>query len=446
VKHTARIAAATGLALAFMGLGSLGLFLADRTEPPPALPRRSSAALLGPTAGGRALDRTISSLQVRLRAKGDDWRTHADLGLAYLQKGRLTADPTWYTKAEGVLSHSLSLNESENSRAVLGMGVLSLARHEFSEALEWGRQAKALDPYESQANGVIGDALVELGRYGEAVGAFQEMVDLRPDLSSYARVSYARELHGDVPGAIAAMREALAASGGVPEDAAWVASQLGDLYLSNGRVARAEREYRRGAYLAPDYVVPQVGLAKVAAFRGRLDEATMMLAGVVDRYPAPEFVILLGDLYGAVGRESEAGEQYELVQAIQQLYQDNGVNTDLEVALFNADHGVGLEGAVRRARAEFRRRRSIHSADVLSWTLYGTGRYREAARYAKQALRLGTRDPLLHFHAGMIAFRLGDREEATDHLSAALAINPNFSFLHRDVAVSTLARARRPGQ
>jgi tetratricopeptide (TPR) repeat protein len=442
VRRAGRAAAAAGLALALVGLGGLGLFMADRTEAPPALSARTSAALSGPTGGGKALDRTVASLQGRLRANPDDWRSHADLGLAYLQKGRLTADPSWYTKADGVLVRSLSLNQEENSRAVLGMGVLSLARHEFAEALAWGRQARSLDPYDAEARGVIGDALVELGRYGEAVQAFQEMIDLRPDLSSYARVSYARELHGDISGAIGAMTEAFAASGGVPEDAAWVASQLGDLYLGAGRVARAEREYRRGAYLAPAYVLPQVGLAKVAAMRGDVDQATEKLAGVVDRYPAPEFVILLGDLYGAAGRQSEADAQYELVRAMQQLYQDNGVNTDLEVALFNADHGVGLEAALDSARAEYRRRQSIHAADALAWTLYRTGRYQEAARFSRESLRLGTRDPLLHFHAGMIAFRLGARAGAEQHLSEALAINPNFSFLHRDVAERTLERTR----
>jgi tetratricopeptide (TPR) repeat protein len=442
MRRTARAGAAAGLALALLGLGSLGLFTDDRTQAPPVVSRRTPGALLGPSGGGRTLDRIIASLQERLRENDDDGRSYADLGLAYLQKGRLTADPNWYTKADGVLSRSLALESSANSSAVLGMGILSLARHEFAEALEWGQQAKALDPHDAHARGVVGDALVELGRYGEAVRAFQGMVDLRPDLGSYARVSYARELHGDVSGAIGAMSEALAAAGGVPEDAAWVASQLGDLYLGSGRVTRAEREYRRGAHLAPEYVLPQVGLAKVAAIRGDIDEAAHGLAGVVDRYPAPEFVILLGDLYAAAGLEADSDQQYELVRAMQQLYRDNGVNTDLEMALFDADHGVGLDGALDRARAEYGRRQSIHSADALAWTLYATGQYGEAARFAREALRLGTRDPLLHFHAGMIAFRLGNRAAAERHLSSALAINPNFSFLHRDDAARTLDMAR----
>jgi hypothetical protein len=59
----------------------------------------------------------------------------------------------------------------------------------------------ALDDFNANAHGVMGDALVELGRYDEAFVQIQRMVDLRPDLSSYARVSYARELQGDVVGA-----------------------------------------------------------------------------------------------------------------------------------------------------------------------------------------------------------------------------------------------------
>jgi tetratricopeptide (TPR) repeat protein len=443
VRRAAKATAAAGLALVLVGLGGLGLFTGERKGLPPAVSTRTSAALLGPTGGGKSLDRTIAALQAQLRDHAGDWRSHADLGLAYLQKGRLTADPSWYTKSEGVLGRSLSLNGEENAGAVLGMGMLSLARHEFTEALEWGRRARVVDPYAAEARGVIGDALVELGRYDEAVRAFQEMVDLRPDLGSYARVSYARQLHGDVSGAIEAMTEALAASGGAREDTAWLASQLGDLYLGAGRVARAEREYRRGAYLAPEYVLPQVGLARVAAVRGNLAEATGKLTDVVDRYPAPEFVILLGDLYSVAGRRHEAEAQYELVRAMQRLYRDNGVNTDLEMALFDADHGIGLETALERARAEYGRRPSIHAADALGWTLFRAGQYREAARYAGEALRLGTRDPLLHFHAGMIAFRLGDRGRAERHLSEALSINPNFSFLHREVAERTLERARR---
>jgi tetratricopeptide (TPR) repeat protein len=440
VKRAARVTTAAGLGLALFGLGGLGLFNTEPDPSGPPLSTRTLESLLGAGGGGRTLDRTIAALQARVRGNGDDWRSLADLGVAYLQKARLTADPSWYTKAEGALSGSLTVSSRVNPRATLGMGVLNLARHDFSEALEWGRRASALDPYDASARGVIGDALAELGRYDDAVRAFQKMVDLRPDLGSYARVSYARELHGDVSGAIQAMNQALEAAGGDPEDAAWVAYQLGDLYLGSGRIGRAEKEYRRGAHLAVDHVLPRAGLAKVAASRGRLDEAARILTGVVDRHPAPEFVILLGDLHAAAGRHDDADEQYQLVRAMQRLYRANGVNADLEMALFDADHGIHLERALERARAEYRRRPSIYAADALAWTLSAVGRHREAAGYARAALRLGTRNALFHFHAGMIAFRLRQPADAEDHLSTALEIHPDFSFLHRDVAARTLHR------
>jgi tetratricopeptide (TPR) repeat protein len=440
MNRAARAAIAAGLAMALLGLGGLGLFKARPNASPPALSPRTVGSLLGPAGGGRTLDRTIAALQSRLRGDGDDWRSFADLGVAYLQKGRMTADPGWYTKAEGVLVRSLSLNSRGNPRATLGMGVLSLARHDFNQALAWGRRARALDPYDSSALGVIGDALLELGRYKEAIQAFQTMVDLRPDVGSYARVSYVRELHGDVEGAIQAMTQALDAAGGSPEDAAWVAYQLGDLYLGSGRVDAAEREYRRGAHLAPGHVLPRAGLGKVAASRGRLDEAIEILSGVVDRYAAPEFVILLGDLHAAAGRHADADEQYDLVRAMQRLYRANGVNADLEMAIFDADHRIDLKGALEKARTEYRRRPSIHAADVLAWTLSTVGRHGEAARYAEAALRLGTRNALFHFHAGMIAFRLGRRAQAEEHLSTALQINPDFSFVHRRVVTRILDR------
>jgi tetratricopeptide (TPR) repeat protein len=445
VNRAARAATVTGLALALLGLGGLGLFKAQPNPPLPAFSPPTVGSLLGPAGGGRTLDRTITALQSRLRGNGDDWRSFADLGVAYLQKARLTADPGWYTKAEGVLSRSLNLSSRGNPRATLGMGVLSLARHDFNEALTWGRRARALDPHDSSALGVIGDALLELGRYEEAIHAFQGMVDLRPDVGSYARVSYVRELHGDVEGAIDAMTQALEAAGGSPEDAAWAAYQLGDLYLGSGRVARAEREYRRGAHLAPDHVLPNAGLAKVAASRGRLEEAIRLLTDVVDRYAAPEFVILLGDLHASAGHPDDADEQYDLVRAMQRLYRANGVNADLEMAIFDADHRIGLRGALEKARTEYRRRPSIHAADVLAWTLSTVGRHREAAGYAEAALRLGTRNALFHFHAGMIAFRLGRRAQAEEHLSTALEINPDFSFVHGKVAARVLDRLRKVG-
>ena len=121
------------------------------------------------------------------------------LGQAYLQKARETGDPGYYPKAEALFQQALA-SEGDDVDAIVGLGTLALARHQFAVALDWGEQARALAPYHAAAYGVIGDAQVELGRYDEAIETVQAMVDLRPDLSSYSRVSYLRELMGDREG------------------------------------------------------------------------------------------------------------------------------------------------------------------------------------------------------------------------------------------------------
>ena len=328
---------------------------------------------------------------------------------------------------------SLEIKNSDNFEAFLGLGVLANARHDFTQGLEWGRKAALANPSNAQARAVSGDALTELGRYGEAIDILQEMVDLRPSMSAYARVSYARELHGDVSGARRAMEMALD-SAGSSTDGAWAAYQLGELHFNNGRVAEAEHEYRRALYLAPGYAPARAGLAKVMAAQGRAGEAIATLKPATTRYPSPELVILLGDLYRLDGRDQQAQRQYALVQAIQRLYRANGVNNDLELSLFNSDHGIDLGGALRLAQAEYSRRQSVHVADALAWALYANARFSEARRYSGEALRLGTRNALFHFHAGMIELELNHRAQARVHLRKALDVNPHFSFFHAATA------------
>jgi tetratricopeptide (TPR) repeat protein len=138
--------------------------------------------------------------------------------------------------------------------------------------------------------------------------------------------------------------------------------------------------------------------------------------------------VALGDLYEATGQLDQARQQYALVGAMQQLHASAGVDVDLELALFNLDHGIDLAASLDRARAAYGRRPSVHAADVLAWALYQNGRYAEAARLSHEALRLGTRDALMYFHAGLIADALNDPPVARQYLEQALSINPYFSI------------------
>jgi len=294
-------------------------------------------------------------------------------------------------------------------------------------ALAWALQARAVNQYNASAFGVMGDALVELGRYGEAFAALQRMMDLRPDVSSYARASYAWELRGDGADATKALQLALDAAS-TPSDAAFATYYLGELSWNEGRVAEASRFYRQAVERDADFVPGYQGLAKVEAAAGRLPSAISMYENVVDRLPLPQYVIELADLYGLAGEQRRASQEYALVRAQEEIFRANGVNMDVETALFDADHGVELQSGLAAARREYARRKSVFVADALAWSLYANGRPELALPYAEQALRLGTKNALFYFHKGMIERALGRRGEARRDFEQALSINSYFSF------------------
>ena len=382
-------------------------------------------------ASGSAL---IPQLQQQVRANPTGVVGLGLLGLAYQQRARETGDPSYYTKSEGVLHRALRYSP-DDLVATGGLGALALSRHRFREALTLGQRAVALSPSTARGYGIVGDALVELGRYRAAFAAFDRMASLKPSLSSYARVSYARELLGDVGGAAHAMRLAIDAAAGQPEALAWSQTQLGKLFWSQGRVAASERQYRSALAVRPGYVYAFDGLAQVEAARGRIRSAIAYEQRAVDAIPLLQFVASLGDLERLAGNENAARRQYALIGAIRRLLRANGVRTDLETALFDVDHAVRLPRALSLARAARAERPSIDGDDVLAWALARTGHCAEALHYSMRSLRLGTHDAVKFFHRGMVERCLGNSAVAKTWFRRALALNPHFSLLWAPVAV-----------
>jgi len=394
---------------------------------------QASSVLDNPAAlVGASTDTRIGAFQALVRAHPRDSRGYGFLADAYLQKVRETGDASYYTRAGAVLATALRLNPRDPA-AVTEMGVLALARHDFSAGLRYGEEARRLAPYVIKPLGVIVDADVELGRYAAARRWLRLMVDAQPNLSSYARVSYWRELHGNLPGAIRAMQLALSAGGQAPENVAYVQTLLGNLYFTVGRLGAARHAYEMALARFPDYVPASAGIASIDAARRRFAPAIARYRDAVSRLPLPQYVVALGETELAAGRRAAARRDFGLIGAEEKLLQANGVNTDVDLALFEASHGSPAR-AVLLARRAWAEAPSVRSADALGWALTRAGRPAAGLRWARRALALGSRDPMFLVHAGLSAQAAGHASEARAYLSESLALNPRFSSLYAPIA------------
>ena len=253
------------------------------------------------------------------------------------------------------------------------------------------------------------------------------MVRLKPGVSSYARIAYARELLGRLDAARAALLLARDAAADEPEPLAWTDTQLGKLELGRGRLNAAATHLRSALRTLPGYVYALDALAQVEVARGRLARAATLERRAVETIPLPQFVGLYADLLKATGHMRAARLQYATEDGIRRLLAANGVRTDLETALFDVDHGIRLQGSLALARRAQLERPSIDGDDVLAWALARNGRCGEALHYSQRALRLGTKDAAKLFHRAVIERCLG--HDPRPWARRAAALNPRFSIL-----------------
>ena len=397
-----------------------------------------AAALVAGTAGAGAQDRATDQLvkfhQSRVAADPDDPLAHNRLAAAYVQKARESGDLTYYGLAETAARRSLVLlpRGASAASATTTLAVVHMAHHEFRQALVRAREALDLDPGEAGPHAVAGDALVELGEYDGAAQAYARLAGRDGPRGSDSRVAYLRFLQGDTAGALATMRRAVdvvRAANPLGEPSAWARAQLAELLFAAGDVGGAGAAYRDAL----------AGIARVHAAQGRYREAAEQYGKALAVIPLPEYATALGDVYARLGRAQDAARQYALVEYIGRLSALNKAVYNRELALFYADHDLKLPEALALARAERQARGDVYTHDVLAWALLKNGHAREALEPLREALRLGTRDARLFFHAGMIHRALGDRDAARDYLGRALALNAGFHLLQADVAARALA-------
>ncbi len=418
-----------GLVLAVSG----GIGVATTSEPPASSPSPSVARVLPDS--GQDLTATIAALQDTLRRLPDDHVSWANLSLAYVEQARVTGLASYYEKADEAVSRSFSIEPDENFPALGARGAIAAARHDFAGALEDADEALAVNPRDLTALAVRVDALTELGRYPDQLRAVRMADRLRPSTTIATRYAYAYELRGDLERSSDVLRRA-AASGSLA-DKAYPLTLRADILRKQGRLQAAGRDLATVRQILPTYLPAQVSSARLKTARGDLEGAVTTWQSVVAQQPLPEYLTELGELLQHLGRTDEAEEQYAVVRTTIELLDASGVGTDLETALFEADHG-SAERALTQARVEWDRRRSVHVADALAWALHRTGRDAEALPIARAATRLGTPEARFWIHRGTIEASLGMDDAARAHLRRGLATDPGLSPWQRDEALVVL--------
>jgi tetratricopeptide (TPR) repeat protein len=418
------IVVALGLALGFGLYGRSGRAALSPREA--AAPR---AAATRPTPA----DTTIRKGEAVIKALPDSPDGYNLLAGGYMQKARETGDFTFNTLAESTLAKSLEVAPG-NFDAILRHAALLVAYHRFAEGLAEARRAEQMEPESPDVYGVITDACVELGDYSAAKQAAEKMMNLRPGSDSYARLAHLGSLHGDNEAAIEIMALSLrSANPRDPEGVAWLRVHLGKELMKVGMRPQAEREYDLALAKFPDYHIALAAKAHARAAAGDYTAAVELYKRALERVPLAETAIALGDLYAKLGQEGEARRQYDLAEVAER----SGSNGNAESAVLArlwADHDTRLDEALEIARRQRASRSDIATCDLLAWCLYKKGQLADAQAAMDEALRLGTRDALLYYHAGMIAHSLGDHARAAKHLKAALEIDPAFSLAEAETA------------
>lgn len=411
-----------------------GIGFATRSAPGSAPVRAAPDVRIDP-GDGRDLTAVIAGLEETLDRVPDDHVTWATLALAYVEQVRVSGDTSLYDRAHDAADRSLEIQPDDNAAALTALSALHAVAHEFHAALRYADAVLAIDPYHPAGLVLRVDALTELGRYDDQLAALRTADRRQPGVPVVARYAYAFELRGDVDRATGLLRRSSrTATGG---DRAHVLTLLADLERRQGRLEASARLLETVRALDPDYLPALISRARLATANDRLGRAARLWQHVVARADHPEHLVEVGEIHAALGRTARAREQFALLRAYAEDKSAAELGRELDVALFLADHADPQRG-LAAARAEWRSRRALPSADALGWTLHRSGRSDRALRFARLATRLGTPDALFWIHRGLIESSLGMDGPARRHLTYALGLDAGISPWQRERAVRVL--------
>jgi tetratricopeptide (TPR) repeat protein len=382
--------------------------------------------------------KAIDGLLDKIRRNPEDNKAKIQLAMAYIHESRVTGDHAYYDEASLKLLNEVLEKDPKNFDALCGKATVLLSQHHFTEGLASAQNLVGQYPSAAFGYGLLVDANVELGNYTQAVKFADKLMSIRPDLRSYSRVSYLREIHGDYEGAKEAMNLAVKSGSIGLEQTEWCRVQLGKLYEATGDLENATKHYQMAVAARENYPFAQAGLARVARLKGKNTEGVALLEKANEAIIEPSFYNDLSDAYFVQNQRAKSSEAAKTL--IKMLGGNHSDTTNHTVDKSIPEHGHyadkelaeaylkidDLEHALLHANLEYARRpENIDINEVMAWVQYKSGAFDKAIPYIEKALRTGSQKPELLWKAGQIFLKNNQEKKGNELIKKALNINKN---------------------
>ncbi|MEH2014329.1 tetratricopeptide repeat protein [Nostoc sp.] len=355
----------------------------------------------------------------------------------YLRRFREMADVEDVLRAEQAARRSLALQPRHNQVSSMLLASALLSQHQFRSALDVLNNAQNPSVDNPNIVSLLASIQMELGDYEATHQLLQNLAQKESNSGQNAVVARYLELTGNLASARQLLDEAMQEMDSFytmsAETRAWFHARTGDLAFAAGDLALSEQRYREALDLFPRHIAAFTGLARLLAAQHRWQDALNAANQGIELMPQVETLSYKADAQLALLDQKGAAETEDLIGVVAYLSKVKGIY-DRALAVYYTEHGIHLTEALEIARSEVAVRDDVYAEDTLAWAAAANGQWQEAQRAAQRATRLGTEDALLQFHAGMIAFHLGNRKEAVKRLTQAVSLNPQFHHKYADQA------------
>lgn len=388
----------------------------------------------------------VDELYDKLTKKPDDTKTMLLVAKEFMQEGRVSGNSAYYNKQALEFSNKALALEPQNVDALCYKAMIYLSQHRFEEGRQVADQALKINPHYSFVYGLLVDANVELGDYEKAVEMADRMNTVRPDIRSYSRVSYLREIYGDMPGSIEAAQEAVKAGYAGNEDEAWTRMVLAHLFEDTNQLDLAREQYEYALSERPNYPFALAGIGKIYRYEKDYGKAITYFENARKLVSDPSFFEELVELYHLNNQPEKAEEMGKIT--INALLQDNitadmkdkdsGTYADRELAIFYLIMNQPKE-ALKHAQIEYDRRpKNIDAAETLAWAFYKNGEMAKALTLVATVLSTHSQNPEKLVKMGLIQVANGQKEAGKTNIQKGLSLKP---YMNEELVKEAMAQS-----